>query len=148
MGMFDMMDISASGMTAQRLRLDVISNNIANANTTRTNEGGPYQRERVIFQENNKKQFREFLSNSRYFSNSKPAGVKVVSIEKDTSPFKILYDPTHPDADADGYVRLPNVNIVTEMVDMISALRSYEANTTAINSAKSILSKALEIGKI
>jgi len=143
-----MMDISASGMTAQRLRLDVISNNIANANTTRTNEGGPYQRERVIFQENNKKQFREFLSNSRYFSNSKPAGVKVVSIEKDTSPFKILYDPTHPDADADGYVRLPNVNIVTEMVDMISALRSYEANTTAINSAKSILSKALEIGKI
>jgi len=146
--MFDMMDISASGMTAQRLRLDVISNNIANANTTRTNEGGPYQRERVIFQENNKKQFREFLSNSRYFSNSKPAGVKVVSIEKDTSPFKILYDPTHPDADADGYVRLPNVNIVTEMVDMISALRSYEANTTAINSAKSILSKALEIGKI
>ncbi|MCG1012427.1 flagellar basal body rod protein FlgC [Tepidanaerobacter sp. GT38] len=148
MGMFDMMDISASGMTAQRLRLDVISNNIANANTTRTNEGGPYQRERVIFQENNKKQFREFLSNSRYFSNSKPAGVKVVSIEKDTSPFKILYDPTHPDADADGYVRLPNVNIVTEMVDMISALRSYEANATAINSAKSILSKALEIGKI
>jgi len=148
LGMFDMMDISASGMTAQRLRLDVISNNIANANTTRTNEGGPYQRERVIFQENNKKQFREFLSNSRYFSNSKPAGVKVVSIEKDTSPFKILYDPTHPDADADGYVRLPNVNIVTEMVDMISALRSYEANTTAINSAKSILSKALEIGKI
>nr|WP_237660479.1 flagellar basal body rod protein FlgC [Tepidanaerobacter sp. GT38] len=146
--MFDMMDISASGMTAQRLRLDVISNNIANANTTRTNEGGPYQRERVIFQENNKKQFREFLSNSRYFSNSKPAGVKVVSIEKDTSPFKILYDPTHPDADADGYVRLPNVNIVTEMVDMISALRSYEANATAINSAKSILSKALEIGKI
>lgn len=143
-----MMDISASGMTAQRLRLDVISNNIANANTTRTNEGGPYQRERVIFQENNKKQFREFLSNSRYFSNSKPAGVKVVSIEKDTSPFKILYDPTHPDADADGYVRLPNVNIVTEMVDMISALRSYEANATAINSAKSILSKALEIGKI
>ena len=148
MGMFDMMDISASGMTAQRLRLDVISNNIANANTTRTNEGGPYQRERVIFQENNKKQFREYLSNSRYFSNSKPAGVKVVSIEKDTSPFKILYDPTHPDADADGYVRLPNVNIVTEMVDMISALRSYEANATAINSAKSILSKALEIGKI
>lgn len=144
--MFDMMDISASGMTAQRLRLDVISNNIANVNTTRTNEGGPYQRERVIFQESkDKKPFSEYLSSS---SRSKPAGVKVVSVEKDTAPFRIMYDPTHPDADAEGYVRLPNVNIVTEMVDMISALRSYEANATAINAAKSMISKALEIGKI
>jgi len=138
-----MMDVSASGMTAQRVRLDVISNNIANVNTTRTNEGGPYQRERVIFQESkDKKHFKDYLRDS------KPAGVKVVSIQKDTTPFKILYNPTHPDADLAGYVRLPNVNIVTEMVDMISATRSYEANVTAINAAKSMISKALEISKI
>lgn len=137
------MDISASGMTAQRLRLDVISNNIANVNTTRTNEGGPFRRERVIFQERkDKKYFKDYLNDY------KPTGVKVVSIEKDTAPFRILYDPTHPDADLEGYVRLPNVNIVTEMVDMISAMRSYEANVTAINAAKSMMSKALEISKI
>jgi len=141
--MFDIMDISASGMTAQRLRLDVISNNIANVNTTRTNEGGPFRRERVIFQERkDKKYFKDYLNDY------KPTGVKVVSIEKDTAPFRILYDPTHPDADLEGYVRLPNVNIVTEMVDMISAMRSYEANVTAINAAKSMMSKALEISKI
>ena len=143
MGMFDMLDISASGMTAQRLRLDVISNNIANVNTTRTNEGGPYQRERVVFQE-----IRDRKSFSDYLRESKRAGVRVVSIQKDDAPFKTVYDPTHPDADAEGYVRLPNVNIVTEMVDMISALRSYEANVTAINAAKSMMSKALEICRI
>ncbi len=143
MGFFNSMDISASGLTAQRLRLDTISNNIANANTTRTEEGGPFQRERVIFQERN-----TTASFSDYLNHQKPAGVKVVSIEKDTAPFKALYDPTHPDADPSGYVMLPNVNIVTEMVDMISATRSYEANVTAINSAKSMIGKALEISKI
>lgn len=138
-----MMDISASGMTAQRLRFDVISNNIANVNTTRTNEGGPFRRERVIFQERkDKKHF------SDYLRDNKPTGVKVVSIEKDTAPFRIVYDPTHPDADLEGYVRLPNVNIVTEMVDMISAFRSYEANVTALNAAKSMMSKTLEMSKI
>jgi flagellar basal-body rod protein FlgC len=143
MGFFNSMDVSASGLTAQRLRLDIISNNIANANTTRTKEGGPFQRERVIFQERNtSKSFRNYLNVE------KPAGVKAVAIEKDTAPFKILYDPTHPDADSTGYVMLPNVNVVTEMVDMISAARSYEANVTAINSVKSMMSKALEISKI
>ncbi|NLZ53272.1 MAG: flagellar basal body rod protein FlgC [Thermoanaerobacteraceae bacterium] len=143
MGLFDVMDISASGMTAQRLRFDVISNNIANVNTTRTNEGGPFRRERVIFQERkDKKHF------SDYLRDNKPTGVKVVSIEKDTAPFRIVYDPTHPDADLEGYVRLPNVNIVTEMVDMISAFRSYEANVTALNAAKSMMSKTLEMSKI
>lgn len=147
MGFFDSMDISASGLTAQRLRMDVISNNIANVNTTRTDEGGPYRRERVVFQENSEgSSFGEILSS---FSENRPErGVKVVAIEKDPAPFKLVYDPTHPDADASGYVRMPNVNIVTEMVDMISATRSYEANVTAINSAKSMISKALEIGKI
>ncbi|WP_296972494.1 flagellar basal body rod protein FlgC [Tepidanaerobacter sp. EBM-38] len=143
MGFFNSLDVSASGLTAQRLRLDTISNNIANANTTRTEEGGPFQRERVVFQERN-----TATSFSNYLNQQKPAGVKVVAIEKDTAPFKALYDPTHPDADPSGYVMLPNVNIVTEMVDMISAARSYEANVTAINSAKSMMSKALEISKI
>lgn len=83
-----------------------------------------------------------------YLNTKKSAGVKAVAIEKDTAPFKVLYDPTHPDANATGYVMLPNVNIVTEMVDMVSATRSYEANITAINSAKSMMSKALEISKI
>jgi len=140
--MFDMLDVSASGMTAQRLRLDVISNNIANVNTTRSSEGGPYRRERVVFQEK-----REKKTFSDYLKNSKPAGVRVASIQKDDAPFKTVYDPTHPDADAEGYVRYPNVNIVTEMVDMISALRSYEANATAIDAAKSMMSKALEISR-
>lgn len=143
MGFFNSLDVSASGLTAQRLRLDTISNNIANANTTRTEEGGPFQRERVVFQERN-----TTASFSNYLNQQKPAGVKVVAIEKDTAPFKALYDPTHPDADPSGYVMLPNVNIVTEMVDMISAARSYEANVTAINSAKSMIGKALEISKI
>jgi len=140
--MFDMLDVSASGMTAQRFRLDVISNNIANVNTTRSSEGGPYRRERVVFQEK-----REKKTFSDYLKNSKPAGVRVASIQKDDAPFKTVYDPTHPDADAEGYVRYPNVNIVTEMVDMISALRSYEANATAIDAAKSMMSKALEISR-
>ena len=142
MGFFNSLDISASGLTAQRLRLDVISNNIANVNTTRTDDGNPFQRERVVFQE------RKTNTSSEYGSREKPAGVKVVAIEKDTSPLKLVYDPTHPDADERGYVSLPNINIVTEMVDMISATRSYEANATAINSAKDMLNKALEISKI
>ena len=125
-----------------KLRLDVISNNIANVNTTRTQAGEPYRRERVIFQERKtNKNFKDILKAK------KPAGVKVVAIEKDSAPFKALYNPTHPDAGPNGYVMMPNVNIITEMVDMISASRSYEANITAINSAKSMMSKALEIGK-
>ncbi|MCR4430500.1 MAG: flagellar basal body rod protein FlgC [Tepidanaerobacteraceae bacterium] len=146
MGLFDSMDISASGLTAQRLRMDVISNNIANANTTRTEDGGPYRRERVVFMERKQNNaFEDILSN--FTAKSTGQGVRVVAIEKDPAPFKMVYDPTHPDADARGYVQMPNVNIATEMIDMISATRSYEANITAINSAKSMMTKALEIGK-
>lgn len=146
MGLFDSMDISASGLTAQRLRMDVISNNIANANTTRTEDGGPYRRERVVFMERKQNNaFEDILSN--FTAKCTGRGVRVVAIEKDPAPFKMVYDPTHPDADARGYVQMPNVNIVTEMIDMISATRSYEANITAINSAKSMMTKALEIGK-
>ncbi|MCF6097084.1 flagellar basal body rod protein FlgC [Thermovorax subterraneus] len=146
MSIFRAMEISASGLTAQRLRMDVISNNIANVNTTRTEQGGPYRRKRVIFQEKRSEpNFRELLQNT--LLNATGEGVRVVAIEEDNAPFRLVYDPSHPDADEDGYVRMPNVNIVTEMVDMISATRSYEANVTAINSVKSMISKALEIGK-
>ena len=142
MGMFDMLDVSASGMTAQRLRLDVISNNIANVNTTRSSEGGPYRRERVVFQEK-----REKKTFSDYLKNSKPAGVRVASIQKDDAPFKTVYDPTHPDADEEGFVDMPNVDMLKEMVDLIAAARAYEANVTAINAEKNMALKALEIGR-
>lgn len=146
MSIFSSLDTSASGLTAQRLRLDVISNNLANVNTTRTEEGGPYRRERVVFQE--RKDGVSFgTAMSRAIQSQKPGGVRVAAIEKDPSPFKPMYDPTHPDADPDGYVMMPNINVVTEMVDMISAARSYEANMTAINSTKNMISKTLEIGK-
>jgi len=142
MSIFHSMNISASGLTAQRLRLDVISNNIANVNTTRTAEGRPYRRQRVVFQERKNNSFHEILT-SAYRGN----GVRVVQIEEDPTPFKLVYDPSHPDADMNGYVQMPNINIVTEMVDMISASRSYEANITAINTSKSMILKTLEIGQ-
>lgn len=139
------MEISASALTAQRLRLDVISSNIANVDTTRTEKGEPYRRKMVVFQEmNESSDFNEILRDKINYSGK---GVRVAAIIEDQRPFKIVYDPAHPDADEKGYVRMPNVNIVEEMVDMISATRSYEANVTAINSTKNMISKALEIGK-
>jgi flagellar basal-body rod protein FlgC len=147
-GLFNAFAISASGLTAERLRMDVISNNIANVNTTRTEEGGPYQRQRVIFEPRGQQ------VNSMFpyiFDRNKAAtfdGVKVTSVSPDTTPPKLMYDPGHPDANKDGYVAMPNVNIVKEMVDMISATRAYEANVTAVNSAKTMAAKALDIGKI
>ena len=145
MGMFGAIDASASGLTAERLRMDVISNNIANVNTTRTTEGGPYRRQMVVFQsrENEQASFSIILAQKTEVG----AGVRVTGIIKDNSPLRRIYEPNHPDADRDGYVNMPNINVVAEMVDMISATRSYEANVTAINSAKSMAAKALEIGK-
>ena len=146
MGIFNSMDISATGLTAQRLRLDTISNNIANASTTRTPQGGAYRRQRVVFSERNSRStFGSLLS--KVTDKNVARGVRVVAIEKDPTPLTSVYDPTHPDADTEGYVMMPNVNIITEMVDMISAARSYEANMTALDAAKSMISKALEIGK-
>jgi flagellar basal-body rod protein FlgC len=128
--------------------MDVISNNIANVNTTRTVEGGPYARQRVIFEPRGDKSASLFPS---VFAGTKQAnlfqGVKVTGIVNDPTPPRMMYDPGHPDADKDGYVAMPNVNIVKEMVDMISATRSYEANVTSINSAKTMAAKALDIGK-
>lgn len=138
MGSFSSFDISASGIHAQRTRMDAIANNIANADSTRTPEGGPYRRQRVIFSA----VYDEAMGNK-----SAPDGVKVEGVVEDPNDYKVVYDPGHPDADANGYVRMPNINVVEEMVDMISATRAYEANVTAINATKSMISSAIEIGK-
>ncbi|SDD46351.1 flagellar basal body rod protein FlgC [Sporomusa acidovorans] len=144
MGLFQAIDASASGMTAERLRMDVISNNIANANTTRTAEGGPYRRQMVVFEpRSGQASFAQMLSQQI----DTGAGVRVTGITKDNAPPKLMYDPNHPDANRDGYVEMPNISIVSEMVDMITASRAYEANVTAANAAKSMAMKALEIGK-
>lgn len=141
--------ISASALTAQRLRMDVISSNIANAETTRASvtngEAVPYKRKMVVL-EPNKTSFNSLLQNQMKGSGS-GEGVRVSEIREDQSPLKPVYDPTHPDANAEGYVYMPNVDIAKEMVDMISASRSYEANVTALNSTKAMISKALEIGR-
>jgi len=150
MSMFGAIDAAASGMTAERLRMDVISNNIANVNTTRTAAGGAYKRQFVVFEPRTTESgtFAQMLSGSmKKRTDGAGEGVRAVSIEADRSPNRLVYDPTHPDANRDGYVEMPNLNIVAEMVDMITASRAYEANVTAVNAAKSMAMKALEIGK-
>lgn len=144
MSIFGAIDVAASGMTAERLRLDVISNNIANVNTTRTVEGGPYRRQFVVFEsrQGDASSFANIMAGQLQLN-----GVRVSTIKKDDSPMRMVYEPGHPDADANGYVQMPNINIVTEMVDMMTASRAYEANVTSVNVAKSMMLKALEIGK-
>lgn len=145
MGVFTGMDISASGMTAQRTRLDIISENIANVNSTRDADGNIYKRKSVIFQEKGYPSFDEVLLGTKGYVGQ---GVKITSIiEDDETECRMVYDPSNPDADEDGYVTYPNVNTVTEMTDMIDASRSYEANVTAFNASKNMQLKALEIGK-
>jgi len=147
MGYFSSLDISASGLTAQRLRMDTISQNIANVNTTRTENGQPYRRKTVLFEEKSASvPFSEYLSKG-IANNSAGSGVRVTAIVEDQAPFKREYDPGHPDADEEGYVLRPNVDVITEMVNMISSTRAYEANVTSINSSKDIAMKALEIGR-
>ena len=141
---------AASGLTAQRLRMDVISNNLANSNTTRTAEGGPYQRQTPVFAPMLKS--RTLLSLAG-FGGTRPedvdpaGGVRVVGVTSDTRQGKLAYEPGHPDANAEGYVEYPNVNVAAEMADMISATRSYEANVTALTAIKSMALKALEMGR-
>ncbi len=150
MGMFNAIDISASGMSAERLRLDVISNNLANADSTRTpNNGGPYRRKYVIFEprsNGNKSDFFSVFSDAMQKQNH-GNGVRAVRIAEDMSPFKLKYDPGNPDADRQGYVHMPNVNVVSEMTDMITASRAYEADVTAVDAAKNMFMKTLNIGK-
>jgi len=152
MGMFDSFNISATGLSAQRLRMDVISNNIANATTTRTTAGGAYRRQRVIFEPKNVRPFYKSPLVPGRIEHGPGEGVRVLKIEKDRAPFRLVFDPSHPDAikagKKKGYVEMPNVQIVTEMTDMISASRSYEANIMMVNNAKSMFNKALEIGRM
>lgn len=134
MGSFDSMRISASGLSAERLRMDTITSNMANASTTRTEDGGPYVRKVAVF--------KEVLDAA-----GKMNGVQAVAIQDDKSAFRTEYDPTNPDANEEGYVLYPNVNILNEMADMIASTRAYEANADTLDANKSMFMKALEIGK-
>jgi len=135
--------VSAAGLEAQRIRMNVIAGNLANAQSTRTPEGGPYRRRDVIFSATPP----SFGDTFRSAMEREVSGVEVTGIIEDQRPFKEVFDPQHPDADPNGYVRLPNVNLLEEMVNMMSASRSYEANVTALNATKSMAAKALEIGR-
>jgi flagellar basal-body rod protein FlgC len=137
MGLFDGLEISASGLTAERMRMDVTAENLANAQTTRGADGQPYRRKEVILQE------RGGGFGGRL--EAAMGGVEVAGVAQDQTPLKRVYDPGHPDADADGYVSMPNVDTVSEMVDLITAQRAYEANVTAMQAAKQMFSKTLEL---
>lgn len=145
MDFFSSMNVSGSALAAERTRMNLISNNLANATTTRTPEGGPYKRKDAVFEAT--------LPEGKFNKLVKDAvaqqarQVEVVKIVEDTNPPRLQYDPGHPDANAQGYVAFPNVNVVEEMADMISATRSYEANVTAVQAAKAMAMKTLEIGK-
>jgi flagellar basal-body rod protein FlgC len=164
-GFFTGLNISATGLRAQRVRQNVVASNLANAETTRTAEGGPYRRQRVVL-EADPIEFDKFLvqeqdkiagrkTQNGHMNIPQPqwpiaeenigSGVKVAAIEDDQSPFRMVYDPDHPDANEAGYVAMPNVNVVEEMVDMIAATRAYEANATAFNATKAMLQKAIEL---
>jgi flagellar basal-body rod protein FlgC len=152
MTIFHGLNTSASALTTQRFRMDVVSSNMANAETTRAKmvdgEWQPYRRKMVVTQPNEKQPFSKMLNQSMSRQNdSLGNGVKVSGIINDQTPFKQVYDPEHPDSNEQGYVQLPNVDPLREMVDLMSATRSYEANVTTLNASKNMLLKALEIGK-
>ena len=149
MAIFNAFNISATGMSAQRVRMDVLAENAANVKTTRTEDGTPYRRKNVVFQEKSANSFSTILNSMTGSRNAySGSGVKVTEIVEDTkTPMSMVYDPAHPDADENGYVTYPNVNVVTEMTDLIDATRAYEANVTAFNATKTMALKALEIGR-
>jgi len=150
MGLFNSINTAATGMSADRVRMDVIADNMANVNTTRTTEGGPFRRSRVIMRPRVEGPYWRSPFLPKTMDNGIGRGVRVVEIQKDTKPNPLRYDPTHPDAiksgPEEGYVKLSNVDIVTEMVDMIEASRSYEANAAVIEGSKSMFQRALSIG--
>lgn len=147
MAFLNAMNISASGLTAQRARLDVISENISNVSTTRTESGEPYKRKMVVFEPRSQSSFQEIFSRTSRGGSSNQRGVIVSKIEEDESPLKSVYDPTHPDADENGYVMMPNVDLLKETLDGMEASRVYDANVTAFNAIKAMASKGLEVGK-
>ena len=153
MDLFQAMQISASGLTAQRVRMNILASNLANANTTKTPEGGPFRRKDVYFQNVGLSQLgsRQSLDgpNGAFESelDRQLQGVQVSQVVRDTRDPRLVYDPSHPDANEDGYVAMPNINVITEMVSMMNSQRSYEAGVTAINAGKAMVSKALTIGK-
>lgn len=142
-------DISASGMSAQRIRMDVAAENIANMDTTRTASGGAYRRKDVVLESYSDISFAQAMRNAAKGQGfqSRHAGVRVSNIVEDDRQGKVVYNPEHPDADEDGYVTMPNVDLLKETVDSMSATRSYEANVTALNAIKLMAQKALDIGK-
>ncbi len=145
MTIFNSINVSASALNAEKTRIDIITKNIANSKTTRTTGGTPYRRQMAVFEENKTNIFREHLDEK--LNKINPGGVKVSKIAEDDSPFKLVYEPGHPDANEEGYVEMPNVDTVKEMVDLISAQRAYDSNITAMNTSKAMLMKALEIGR-
>jgi len=144
MSFLNSLNIAGSALTAERLRMDIISQNIANKNTTRTEDGGPYRRKQVVFQERGL-DFQSILD--REGRSSGQGGVRVAAIVESDEPLVPVYDPNHPDANEDGYVMMPNVDTAEEMVDFMAASRAYEANITALNIVKAMAMQALEIGK-
>ncbi len=144
MGIFDVLRISASGLKAQRTRMEVVASNIANVHTTRTEEGGPFRKKEVVFTTQDVSEGTTFGS---LFQQKVEEGVNVEEVKESTRPFEQTHDPYHPDADANGYVTYPNVNVMEEMADMVAATRAYEANVNVINNTKEMFNRSLEIGK-
>lgn len=140
---FNSLRISTSGLAAERLRMDTISSNITNFRTTRGENGKPYVRKIALFQEN----FAKEIDKITGVSKKTPIGIRAIGVKEDDSPLRRVYEPSHPDADENGYVMMPNVNVLNEMADLIAASRAYEANVTVINTEKGMLMKSLEIGK-
>lgn len=152
MAFFESLRVSATGLTAQSLRMDVIAENIANVDTTRTEDGGPYKQKSVLFQQEGAREpfdsvFKNEIFRKEFGYDTTGQGVKVTEIATDNSQGILVYDPTSPDANEEGYVEKSNVNVVEQMVNMISASRSYESNVTAMNTTKAMVTKTLEIGK-
>lgn len=144
MSFLSALNISGSGMTAQKLRMDIISENVANINTTRTPHGGPYRRKMVVF-DSKSNSFDDVFTSQ--LTKKEDPGVRVKSVVEDQTNFSMVYDPNHPDADVNGYVAMPNIDLLKETIDMMMASRAYEANITSINNIKLIANKALEIGR-
>jgi len=148
MSFFKAMDISSSGLAAQRLRMNVLSANLANAQSTRGDDGGPYRRRDVVFSAvPTGNRFDDFLNDAAGGGGAQLRKVEVVNIHKDQKAPRRVFDPGNPDADANGYVEMPNIQVMTEMVNMIAATRAFEANATALNDAKQMAMKALDIGR-